>query len=163
MVPRDKEDWNRILRGGVAAGVFGGVVVGSLLLLADVLDGRDFWLPFKGASTPFFGERAMQPGFDPETVVVGVLAHMAVSIAWGIPFAMLTYGISRGATLVSGLFWGFIVWIGMYYVLLPMVGLQQIAASEPVGMAISEHVIYGVTVAVGFLPYQRFKMVLPAH
>ncbi|WP_394833735.1 DUF1440 domain-containing protein [Pendulispora rubella] len=163
MVPRDKEDWNRILSGGVAAGVFGGIVVALFGLAANVLEGRDFWLAFKGAGVPFLGERAMQPGFDLEAVIVGALSHMAVSIAWAVPFAMLVYGLTRGTTLVSGVLWGFIVWVGMYYVLLPMLGLQQIPASVPVGMAIVEHVVFGVAVAVGFLPYQRLKMVLPAH
>ncbi|WP_394844205.1 hypothetical protein LZC95_45025 [Pendulispora brunnea] len=163
MVPRDKEDWNRIFKGGVAAGVFGGIVVALFGVVANVLEGRDFWAAFKGAGAPFLGERAMQPGFDSTAVIVGVLSHMAVSIAWAIPFAMLVYGLSRGATLVSSVLWGFIVWVGMYYVVLPMVGLQQIAASVPVGMAIVEHVIFAVAVAVGFLPYQRLKMVLPAH
>src|SRR5206468_1344331 len=108
----------------------------------------------KGAGAPFLGERAMQPGFDGAAVLVGVVSHFAVSIVWGALFALLFYGLSRAATVAAGFLWGFVVWIGMFYVVLPIVGLGDMPSHIPVANAIIEHVIFGIVVALAFLPFQ---------
>jgi hypothetical protein len=43
----------------------------------------------------------------------------------------------------------------MYYVVLPIVGLAEMASSAPVWRAALYHVVFGVAVALAFLPYQR--------
>jgi hypothetical protein len=43
----------------------------------------------------------------------------------------------------------------MFYIVLPLVGAEEIAAMTPIGKAIFEHVVFGVSVAVGFLPFQQ--------
>jgi hypothetical protein len=125
------------------------------MLIAAQIKGQDLWPSLKGAAAPFLHERAMQPGFDGPAVVLGVLCHFAVSIGWGVLFAALFYGLSRGATVAAGALWGFVVWLGMFYIVLPLAGLSQMASSEPIAMAIVSHVIFGLAVAVGFLPYQQ--------
>jgi hypothetical protein len=141
--------------GGLIGGIVGGIAV-SLVMLAGALGQKhDVWQPLKGASVPFLGDRAMAPGFDMTAVVVGVLSHFAVSIVWGILFGLLFYGLSKGATILAGAVWGIVVWLGMYYVLLPLIGLGKMAAGAPLGFAIIGHVIFGLAVAIGFLPWQR--------
>ena len=51
----------------------------------------------------------------------------------------------------------------MYYVVLPIVGLGEVARSAPLGMAIIGHVIFGLAVGVGFLPFQRTRPHAPSQ
>jgi hypothetical protein len=152
--PGDREGWRRVLGGGAAAGVLGGVFIAAILVVMNLMQGRGFWAAFKGAGAPFLGERAMQPGFDAVAVLVGALCHFAISIGWGILFAALVYGVSRGATVALGIAWGVVVWLGMYYVVLPLAGLGEMASASPVGLAVLNHLVFGLGVGLGFAPYQ---------
>jgi hypothetical protein len=143
------------IAGGAVAGIVGGVFIAVFLLLTNLAAGRGFWTTFKGAGAPFFGERAMEPGFDALAVLVGLVSHFAVSIGWGVLFGLLVYGLSKRATVLLGAVWGLVVWVGMYYVLLPVIGLGEIATSTPIAMAIISHLLFGLGVGLGFLPYQR--------
>lgn len=142
-------------KGGIIAGLIGGAVSSVFMTIMNLAKGQDIWIGMKIAGMPFLGERAMQPGFDLGPVLIGVLSHFAVSIGWGVLFGLLFYGASRGATLVGGALWGIVVWLGMYYVVLPIVGLAELARMAPVGMAVFEHVLFGLAVGLGFLPFQR--------
>jgi hypothetical protein len=61
---------------------------------------------------------------------------------------------SRGATIALGVAWGLVVWLGMYYVVLPLVGLGDMVRATPVGMAVLSHLVFGLGVGLGFAPYQ---------
>jgi uncharacterized membrane protein YagU involved in acid resistance len=145
------------LGGGVVAGLVGGAALALVMLIAALIQGHDIWIGMKGAAAPFLHERAMQPGFDATAVALGVVCHFAVSIVWGVLFAAVWYGLSRGVTIGAGAVWGIVVWLAMYYVVLPVAGLSQMAHETPVGMAILSHLIFGLVVAVSFLPYQRTR------
>jgi hypothetical protein len=142
------------VKGGALAGLAGGVVLTLFMLTMSAASGRDPWSAIKGAGAPFLGARAMVPGWDATAVLLGVLGHLAVSVVWGVLFGLLFFGLSRAATIVAGIFWGLVVWIGMYYVLLPILGLERMVAEAPVGRSIAYHVIFGLLVAVAFLPSQ---------
>jgi hypothetical protein len=154
MVTR-KEDVGWAFGGGIIAGIVGGAVDSAALLISSVMKHHDTWLVLKGAAAPFIGQRAMRPGFDPFAVFTGLAAHFTVSMIWGVLFALLVFGLSRGSTILAGVLWGFVVWIGMFYVVLPLVGLGAMPKQVPVGAAIFQHVIFGLAVAAGFLPFQR--------
>lgn len=154
---RTVQDRRHALGGGMVAGVLGGIAIAVVLVVGALAKGQDIWPAFKGAAAPFLGERATTPGFDGPAVLLGILCHFAVSIGWGVLFAAIFFGLSRGATIAVGALWGIVVWLGMYYVLLPLVGQSQMARNEPVAMAIVSHVIFGLAVAIGFLPFQRTR------
>ena len=151
----NRVETKRALGGGVAAGVIAGLVLALFMVLMTVAGGGDPWLVFKGASAPFLGERATAPGFDFAAVMMGGLIHLAISAFWGALFGLLFYGFSQGATLGFGILWGFVVWIGMYYVALPLAGLGAVARETPIVMAILNHVVFGLSTALAFLPFQR--------
>lgn len=151
----ERQELVRVSRGGIIAGLVAGLFVVAMLLVSMALKGQNLWLAFKGASVPFFHERAMQPGFDAGPVLAGAFFHFLISAGWGWGFAIICYGLSRPATLLAGALWGIVVWLGMYYVLLPLVHLRSMARSVPVGMAIIEHVLFGLVIAAAFLPFQR--------
>ncbi|MRG93473.1 hypothetical protein [Polyangium spumosum] len=143
------------LSGGVIAGIFGGIVLTLYGLLAMVARGGDPWLTFKAPAAPFFPELAFAPGFDAAVVALGIIIHFAISIGWGALFGLFAFGANPLRTVLFGAAYGAFVWLVMYRLVLPLVGLGDLAASAPVGPAILEHVIFGLALAVGFLPFQR--------
>jgi hypothetical protein len=157
MAVTNREETKAALRGGAVAGVVGGVALSIYMLARALVQGVDVWAnAVKGAAAPFFGmARTMEPGFDLAPVVVGTLAHFAISIGWGLLFGLLCYGLSKTATLVASVAWGLVVWIGMYYVVLPLVGLAEMVRGAPVVSAIASHLVFGIAVGIGFLPFQR--------
>ena len=70
---------------------------------------------------------------------------------------MLVYGLSKPMTLLASLAFGIAVWLGMYYVVLPLAGLGDMARGSPISSAIMTHVVFGLGLGVGFLPFQRRK------
>jgi hypothetical protein len=150
-------DRKQAAKGGAIAGLVGGAVLVVFALIMNLATGQDIWPGMKMPGFPFIGYRATLPGFDMGPVVVGLLSHFAVSIVWGVLFGVLVYGISKGATIVAGALWGIVVWLGMFYVVLPVVGLTLVARSVPVGFAVFEHVLFGLAVALAFLPFQRTR------
>lgn len=151
----EQHELERASGGGVIAGLAAGLFLTLMMLLTFSLKGQDLWLAFKGTSVPFFGKRAMVPGFDLAPVVVGAIAHYAISAGWGFLFGILAYGLSRPLTLLAGALWGIVVWLGMYYAVLPIVGLAAMARSVPVGTAVLNHVLFGLVLSAAFLPFQR--------
>ena len=152
------------LAGGAAAGAIAGAVLSVFMTVMALVKGLDVWSSvFKGASAPFLGDAARQPGFDLVPVLVGALCHFAVSIVWGILFALLFYGVSKPATVLAGALWGVVVWVGMFYVVLPLVGLADMAREAPVTAGILYHVVFGLAIGLGFLPFQQRKHATHTH
>jgi hypothetical protein len=141
-------------KGGAVAGLMGGALLSCYMFLRNLIGGRDVWQGMKMAGLPFLGEAATQPGFAAGPVLAGILSHFAVSIAWGILFAWLFYGVSRRGTVAFGALWGIVVWLGMFYMVLPLIGAGGIAKMAPAGQAVFEHVLFGLGVGIGFLPFQ---------
>jgi nitric oxide reductase large subunit len=145
------------LKGGVVAGIVGGVVMSVFMVLMNVLRGADPYVPLKAASYPFLGELAFEPGLAVAPILLGVATHLMVSIGWGILFGVLFYGLSKAATLGVSLVWGVCVWLGMFYVVLPLAGVGEIARGAPRAMAVIEHLLFGLSIGLGFLPFQRTR------
>jgi hypothetical protein len=138
---------------GATAGVIAGIVLTLIMTLMSATAGKDIWYGIKGASAPFFGERAMQPGFDAVPTVVGLVSHLVISGGWGALFGLVVEGLPRTATMIAGVVWGFVVWIGMYYVVLPIVGLSSMQHDAPVGRAIAFHLMFSIAMTAAYLLY----------
>jgi hypothetical protein len=140
-----------------AHGAFAGVVAGVLLTLfmtvMSAASGQDIWYGMKGAAAPFLGESAMRPGFDLLAVIVGLVSHLAISAIWGILFAILFFATPRTVQIVGGVLWGIVVWIGMYYVVLPIVGLSSMQNDAPVARAIVFHLIFSILMTAAYFVY----------
>ena len=148
-------DERQVVNGAMVAGLVSGGVLTTMMTLMSALRGKDVWFGMKGAAAPFLGERAMTPGFDPIAVPMGLALHLFISIGWALGFASLFYGLSTKATVLAGAFWGADVWLGMYYVVLPLVGLASMRADAPMSRAVLYHVFFGLILALAFLPFQR--------
>jgi uncharacterized membrane protein YagU involved in acid resistance len=152
MVKSPIETRRALVRGAVA-GVAAGVILTLMMTVMSAAGGKDIWYGIKGASAPFFGARAMLPGLDVVPVVVGLVSHLVISAGWGVLFAIVVEGWNRAATLMTGVLWGFVVWIGMYYFVLPIVGLSSMQDDAPVGRAIAFHLIFSIALTAAYLVY----------
>jgi hypothetical protein len=112
------------------------------------------WVALKVAAYPFLGERVMHSGFDAAAVALGLLCHLAVSLTWGVMFALLVHRCSRAAVVALGAVWGFVVWLSMFVVVLPVVAPTLAEGGGAFGNMVV-HILYGLVVAVAFLPFQR--------
>ena len=61
----------------------------------------------------------------------------------------------RVATVLAGALWGIVVWLAMFYVVLPVAGAGVVARGAPIGGAVTGHLIFGLALGIGFLPFQR--------
>lgn len=141
-------------RGGFA-GIAAGVVLTLIMTAMSAAAGKDIWYGIKGAAAPFMRERAMSPGFDLPAVILGLGCHLAVSAVWGILFAILFYGADRIVKIVGGVLWGIVVWIGMYYLVLPAVGLSSMQSDAPVTRAVMFHLFFSVIMTAAYMVYPR--------
>ena len=140
---------------GALAGLIAGLVLAVFMTLLNVANGVDPWVGAKAAGAPFIGARATVPGFDASAVLVGVLTHFAVSAAWGAAFGLVFMGLAAGATVAAGLAWGVVVWIVMYYIVLPLAALASLARGSPVPIAVLNHLVFGLALALAFVPIER--------
>lgn len=153
--PRSSTDDRRVVIGAVVAGLVSGGTLTAMMTIMSALRDKDIWFGIKGAAAPILGDVAMTPGFHPIAVPLGLALHLFISVGWALAFAALFSGLSKKATVLAGAFWGVVVWLGMYYVVLPLVGLASMRAGAPVSRAIAYHVFFGLMLAVAFLPFQR--------
>ena len=137
------------LRAGIGAGIIGGIVSAAWGLLVSPILGTDPIAETRLAAGALLGAAATAPGSAP--LIIGALSHMAVSIAWGVVFALFCGGRSAGATLAAAVPFGIVVWIAMFHVVLPLLGAAWIVAGFSTARAMTEHVVYGVGVALGLL------------
>jgi hypothetical protein len=152
---RGPKEGERCVLGGVVGGIVGGLALSFFAIARALIDGADIWPALKTASLPFVGARALDSGFDLTPLTLGVSTHFAIAIAWGVVFAVLAYGLSRAATLAAALGWGLVVWFGMSYVALPLLGFRDFARSQDANMALFQHLLFGLALGIGFLPFQR--------
>jgi hypothetical protein len=82
---------------GLAAGLF----LTIMMTVMSAAGGKDLWYGIKGAAAPFFGDRAMRPGFDLPPVALGLIAHLVISAGWAVLFALLFCG-TRSALRIEG-------------------------------------------------------------
>jgi len=150
----------RAVKGGVVAGIVGGVVLTVFMVLMNVMRGDDPYIPMKTAAYPFLGDTVFATGPAVGPIALGLLTHLIVSIGWGIMFGVLFYGLSKVATLVVSLVWGVVVWLGMFWIVLPLAGAGEMARGGMQALAVLEHLLFGLSVGLGFLPFQRTR---PRH
>lgn len=155
MVATTTAERKQALRGGVIAGLSGGLVLTLFMIFMNLATGRDVWMGLKIAAFPFLGERTLLPGPDTGAVLLGLLSHFLVAAIWGTIFGFLVFGLDRLSTIVLGVLFGIIVWLVMYYIVLPIVGAGALVRGAPVGMAVFQHLLFGVVVAAAFMPFQR--------
>lgn len=143
---------------GVGPGAFAGAMAGVVLAVVRAVTaaraGGESWHPLEIASAPLLGPRALEPGFDATALVLGLVIHLALSVAWGAAFGLFFHGLSRRGTVIAGAFYGLVVWLLMFYVVLPLAGLSEVAATIATRTAIVDHVVFGLAIGIAYAPFQ---------
>lgn len=152
---RNPNEGERCVIGGAVGGMAGGLAMTVFAVAHALISRVDAWPALKLAALPLFGTRVLAPGFDFFPVLIGISNHFAISMVWGAVFAVLAYGLPRVATLAAAFAWGLVVWFGMQFVALRLIGWGDVTASMPIGLALFEHLLFGLAMGIGFLPFQR--------
>jgi len=137
------------------AGLVGGIVSAAWGLLMSPILGTDVLAETRLAAVPLLGHAATQPENAALAFLVGGASHMAVSIVWGIVFALTWRSASPLALIAGGALFGAAVWRVMYDLVLPMLGVRWIVARFSTARAVTEHVVFGMGVALGLLLARR--------
>ena len=157
MAAKNSVEARQAVKGGAIAGAVGGALLTVFMVVMNVLKGWDPWVPMKTAAYPWLGELVRETGFEPVSVLLGLTTHLGVSVGWGILFGVLFYGLSKGATVGMSLLWGVVVWLAMFYVVLPVVGAGELVRNAPKGIAVLEHLAFGLAIGLAFLPFQHTR------
>jgi hypothetical protein len=134
--------------GGAVAGLAGGLAMALVAALISLVQGQDIWLEAKEIAAIVYGPMAIAlPGAALGPIVVGTLIHLLVSAALGALFGIVTRRILHltsdfGMPLLAGLIYGILVWLVMYFLILPLIdSLLRDSTYAPV--FIIQHIVYG--------------------
>jgi|SRR5665213_1001439 len=135
--------WGRIAQQGIVSGLVGGIVM-MLFLFATL------YRMLGGSILALWSTDAAN--IHQTSPWIGLLAHLAVSVAWGLGYA---YVANTRATIlnrpwISGFFYGLIVWIIMQVVLMAgAVWNPATLATYPLIIALFAHAFFfGIPVAL---------------
>ena len=139
--------------GGLVGGFIGGAAMAVFVSVVLGVEGRDSVAGLKLLAYPILGEAVRVPGFQAGPVILGVLLHFIVAIGWGLAFGLLAYGLPKRIAVLAGAPWGIVVWLVMFYVVLPVLGGSAVRDILSLPMMIVAHVVYGVTAGLAFIPF----------
>jgi hypothetical protein len=144
------EESSVILKRAVGAGLLGGVTMAIAAVILAVSKGADPWVTLKMPSAALYLQRALEPGYDAAPVVVGILAHLGVSIVWAALFGYLVHGLSGPVAMIIGPLWGLVAGAVMIFGVLPLLSMTRLRADMPLGPTIVEHLVFGAFIALPF-------------
>jgi hypothetical protein len=160
-MPSPYQESANFFKRAAIAGTLGGAVMAMVAVAFALARGTDVSLPLKMASSLFYLERALEPGFDAGPVAVGIVTHLGVSIAWATIFGFLAYRLSRAATLLVGPLCGLVAGAVTSFVAFPLLGLTRLRLDMPLGPSVVQYLVFGLFIALGFA-YKK-PPVLSAH
>ncbi len=116
--------WRRIsesgvIIGGAIAGLIGGVIMGGTVTLWCLALGMGASTPWQAVAATFYGPLAFVGAAG--VTAIGVLLFIALAMAIGVIFSVLTYNATRSWPLIFwGVLFGTAVWAVMTYVFVPI-------------------------------------------
>lgn len=149
------------LLGAVAGMVAGAMMAMYAMIASATFLGQGFFTPLYGIASPLLGPQAMMTSmkqgiyFTPGPALLGLVIHMLWSAFYGMLFALLAFGLRfKGMmALLGGVVYGFLVFLVMSYLVLPLVGAGQMPGMVGLPSFILEHLIFGMV--LGLWPLVR--------
>lgn len=140
----------------VGAGLIASVVMGMIEMIYEAVAGAGFWAPvvFIGATVLRSLQSVQVPvPFILAGVVLGLMGHMMNSVILGLVFAGLSSRAtwSRGTLVGTGAVYGLVVFVVMWYGVVPAIDPVMLKLSATV-FALS-HIMWGA--ALGLIVPQR--------
>jgi hypothetical protein len=151
MAGEDRHGTRGRMFAGAVAGVVGGLVFWAVMLA--VHSGAERWAAVKLAAYPILADRALRPGADLPAVVLGAVGHFALSVGWGVLFALLVQRASRVATVGLGVLWGLVAWAVMFGAVLPRMARPLAEGGGSQGTVLI-HLLFGLGLGLGLWPFQ---------
>lgn len=137
--------------GVIVASLVASVIMGMMSMMWEGLFGAGFWSPvvYIAATVLRDLQSVASPGFQLVPVMLGLMGHMMNSVILGGVFVVLIARRVRSTTarVVSGAAFGSLVFLGMWFVALPIIDPIMLQLSA-VGFLLS-HMLWGG--ALGFL------------
>jgi len=153
-----------VLEAGAVSGLVGGVAMALFATIYAAWAGLGFWTPVEAIAQTVLGQTIT----GSSAIVVGVALHVAVSLFFGVVYAMVTPRDVEGAPAVAfGLFAGLAILVIMDLIVVPVINPQTRAHlmwgswphALPVWVAFAIHLIYGLGLALAPSLRRRFNMV----
>jgi hypothetical protein len=136
------------LEAGAAAGMIGGCAMLTFLVVYALATGRGVLEPLQWFGSLFYRSGAQEAGFS--SAFWGLVIHLGVSSALGVPFAALVGGDTDPmAATAAGIVYGLFAWLVLTFVVLPIVDptMAHAVAQAPIAW-FAAHVPYGATLSL---------------
>jgi len=152
-----------VLEAGAVSGLVGGVAMALFATIYAAWAGLGFWTPVEAIAQTVLGQSIT----GASAVIVGIAIHVAVSMFFGVVFALITPRDVMGApAIVFGLFAGLAILVMMDLVVLPVVSPTTRSHlmwgswphALPVWVAFAIHLIYGLGLSLAPSLRRRFSI-----
>jgi hypothetical protein len=103
-------------------GMLAGMMMAMFSMVVAELDGYGFWAPPRAITAVFFGPENLGGGFEADAVIGGVAIHMALSMMFGIGFAIILAPLKRVnaiGQIMVGMALGAVLWAVNTYIVAP--------------------------------------------
>ncbi len=147
----DMGDWSKH---GALGGLIAGIVFAMFeMIMAAIMNGGDaFFMPLRMIGAMVLGQEALMPTYDLATAaIVGLVAHMMLSIIFGIVFAVVVALVpalaqSTGALIISTSAYGFLIWLVNFYIIARIAGWNWFPDETNVAVQFVAHTFFFGTV-----------------
>ena len=152
-----------VLEAGAVSGLVGGVAMALFATIYAAWAGLGFWTPVEAIAQTVLGPTMT----GASAVIVGIAIHVAVSMLFGVVFALITpRDVLTAPAIVFGMFAGLAILVGMDLVVLPVINPTTRAHlmwgswphALPVWAAFAMHLIYGLGLSLAPSLRRRFSM-----
>jgi hypothetical protein len=136
------------IEAGAAAGMIGGVAMLVLLCTWAIATNHNVLEPLQWFGALFYGDDALRMGFG--SALWGLVIHLAVATALGVPFAMFVGEDPDAMTATgAGIVYGLFAWLVLTFILLPLVvpTMARAVAQNPI-IWFAAHVPYGAALSL---------------
>ncbi len=154
----------------VKHGVIGGIIAGIIFAIAEmiggsVIDGSPFFMPLKAFASIPIGKEPPKIAWA-TAVPVGVISHMALSIIYGVIFALIIaylpmLRVSPVLIVVAAAVYGFLLWLINFFAL-PSAISRPWFKMAPKGEQFVYHTIfYGAVLGLYLVAVMRRERTVP--
>jgi hypothetical protein len=139
---------------GAIGGLIGGIAMATLMMAVTAVKGMGVLTPLYLIAATFHESWAVQTGFTPAPILVGVMVHMVMSMGLGFAFVVALSSITRpGASLPhwasAGLMWGLIVLLVNQNIVLPVVDPALVSATSGlIFWWVLAHLMFGLALGI---------------
>ncbi|MFN2527306.1 MAG: hypothetical protein ABR584_01145 [Candidatus Baltobacteraceae bacterium] len=130
-----------------AWGLVAGIVMALVTMMVTALMGMGLWAMPSMIAALVLGPSVMM-GATAGAIMIGLAIHMLLSMLFGVVYAAIVNFLSH-EFVVTAMAFGLLLWIVNFYAAgLFLPGAQTMAQHEPVWLAITSHLVFGMTLGL---------------